>query len=267
MWGTHMATEQLALDLGDYGWETMSGRADGQGVVVGHFRDFLRSESAWTAASIFDAADRAFRDRPTCMDTNVAAIVGSTQLSPERTAAELRVMLGYANTQPIDNMVEVARTLGCLLAAMPPHTANRTSFSAWFHHVPVMLLRTAGANRRRVRFDAAHELGHLVMHRERRTSSRDDIRETEREANAFAAAFLMPVEAFEGITWKPFSWESVHQVTDRCNVNLLATLRRAHDLGFISKPVHVAANAQANSRGWKVRDPYDVLEPEPFSIG
>jgi Zn-dependent peptidase ImmA (M78 family) len=262
-----MATEQLTLDLGVYGWENMASRTDGGGAVVGHFRDFLTHNSSLIATSIYETADRAYRNRPSYFDSQVPAIVGTSQLSPERTAAELRQMLGYDAGQPIDSMVEVLRTVGCLISTMPPLVGRQTSFSAWFHQVPVVLLRAEGANQRRVRFDAAHELGHLVMHRQQVMRTADEVDRTEREAYAFARAFLMPAAAFEGIAWKPFSWDSVHQVTDRCNVNMLATLRRAYELGMISKPVIAAAYAQATRRGWKARDPYDLMDPEPFSIG
>ena len=183
----------------------MVSQANGDGAVAGHFRDFLHHKSSVIATNVYEAADRAYRGRPPRFDDQDPVIVGTSQLSPERTAAELRHVLGYDTGEPIESMVKVLDAVGCLIDAMPRLTGSQTSFSAWFHHVPVVLLRAEGANQRRVRFDAAHELGHLVMHRRQLMRTSDDVNRTEREAYAFARAFLMPAEAFDEITWKPFS--------------------------------------------------------------
>ncbi|MDQ3457377.1 MAG: ImmA/IrrE family metallo-endopeptidase [Actinomycetota bacterium] len=71
---------------------------------------------------------------------------------------------------------------------MPEHLADVDAFSFWWKGTPFVLLNTR-QSAERGRFDAVHELGHLVMH------SDYDLprgRERELEANRFAAAFLMP---------------------------------------------------------------------------
>lgn len=64
------------------------------------------------------------------------------------------------------------------------------AFSRWFGERPLVLLWADKEDKARSRFDAAHELGHLVMH-----SDPDPLdREQERQANMFASTFLMPAE-------------------------------------------------------------------------
>jgi Zn-dependent peptidase ImmA (M78 family) len=55
---------------------------------------------------------------------------------------------------------------------------------------PRVTLGTDKNDRARSRFDAAHELGHLVMHGDQIWG----LPEIEKQAHAFAAAFLMPAE-------------------------------------------------------------------------
>ena len=87
-------------------------------------------------------------------------------------------------------------------------------------------------------------------------------KEAEQEANQFAGALRIPPSAFENVGLKPFAWTSVKVISDRCNVNLLPSLRRAFDLELISRPVYTAAMADSTRRGWRARDPFDVQVPE-----
>lgn len=65
--------------------------------------------------------------------------------------------------------------------------AEVDAFSMWRQSTPFVFLNTK-KSAEHSRFDAAHELGHLVLHRHGSPQGR----EAEREANAFASAFLMP---------------------------------------------------------------------------
>ena len=46
-----------------------------------------------------------------------------------------------------------------------------------------------------MRFDAAHELGHLVLHSDDKNVL-ENMKDKEHEADRFASSFLMPKEAF-----------------------------------------------------------------------
>src|SRR5438094_162699 len=61
------------------------------------------------------------------------------------------------------------------------------AFSMWHGETPFVFLNTKKSCERS-RFDAAHELGHLVLHRHGVPQGQ----QAEAEANAFASAFLMP---------------------------------------------------------------------------
>ena len=51
----------------------------------------------------------------------------------------------------------------------------------------------------RIQFDAAHELGHILLHpksEDIEAISREEFKFLEKQANEFAASFLLPKEAF-----------------------------------------------------------------------
>jgi Zn-dependent peptidase ImmA (M78 family) len=257
-----MTTVQLALDLGPCGWAAMPGVASTDDSTGGLFRFHFRgSANVWQNSAVYAAADRAWREAPVGASA-VVQITGATALDPVRTAWEVRRHLQLGDCDPVPNLIWALRTLGCVVAEMPEGVDHISAFSCWFDETPLALVRARGATRRRVRFDAAHELGHLMMHKGRRNDQ-----EAEAEANLFASALLIPVAAFDGETLKPFAWQPIRNVAERFNVSTLAALRRAFDMGLISKPVYRAAMKDSSRRGWTRWDPYDVQEPEALRPG
>ena len=95
-----------------------------------------------------------------------------------------------------------------------------------------------------MRFDLAHECGHLVMHDGIETGCK----QTEREADAFASAFLFPRKSFasEFPTCLNFdgsiNWKKVYELKVRWKVSAKAIIFRAHFLGFINAQQYRNAN-------------------------
>ncbi|MFM9470015.1 ImmA/IrrE family metallo-endopeptidase, partial [Streptomyces scabiei] len=73
----------------------------------------------------------------------------------------------------------------------------------------------------RQRFDVAHELGHLVLHDERDMTPKDS-REREAEANAFAAAFLMPATGLHAQTMWSASIQKILAAKKHWKVSAMA---------------------------------------------
>ena len=63
---------------------------------------------------------------------------------------------------------------------------------------PLILIGTDKGSPVRWRFDVAHELGHVLLHSSLRFSAlrSEDVKLVERQAHRFAAAFLLPLDAF-----------------------------------------------------------------------
>lgn len=107
--------------------------------------------------------------------------------SPEAAAEMVRSLWALGETAT-PNMVHLLEAHGVRVFSLDTEHQEVDAFSFWRDAVPYVFLNT-GKSGERGRFDAAHELGHLVMHGHERPLSGP---EAEREANRFAGAFLMP---------------------------------------------------------------------------
>jgi Zn-dependent peptidase ImmA (M78 family) len=83
--------------------------------------------------------------------------------------------------------VTYLETKGVRIFSLSENTRTVDAFSCWRNGEPFIFLNTFKTTERS-RFDAAHELGHLVLHKHGGPNQRD----AEQQANAFASSFLMP---------------------------------------------------------------------------
>jgi Zn-dependent peptidase ImmA (M78 family) len=106
--------------------------------------------------------------------------------APEEAAGLLRAKWGIGE-RPVGNMVNLLEAHGVRVFSLAEETRHLDAYSLWRNDKPYVFLNTL-KTAEHSRFDAAHELGHLVMHRHSGSSHP----RAEYEANAFASAFLMP---------------------------------------------------------------------------
>lgn len=106
--------------------------------------------------------------------------------SPEEAAMALRAHWGIGE-RPIGNMINILEIHGVRVFSLVEETRHLDAYSFWRNDKPYVFLNTI-KTAEHSRFDAAHELGHLVMHRHTGSAHKS----AEDEANAFASAFLMP---------------------------------------------------------------------------
>ena len=85
----------------------------------------------------------------------------------------------------------------------------------------------------RQRFDAAHELAHLVLHDERDMVTADS-KQREAEANAFAAAFLMPASGLYGQSMNSASLDRIFAAKKFWKVSAMALTHRLRELSSCS---------------------------------
>lgn len=110
----------------------------------------------------------------------------SREPSPEVAAQTLRRLWGLGELA-IRNMVHLLESKGIRVFSLAVDAVEVDAFSNWKGQTPFVFLNNLKSTEHG-RFDAAHELGHLVLHRHAAPNGL----EAEREANAFASAFLMP---------------------------------------------------------------------------
>src|SRR5258706_4477730 len=108
----------------------------------------------------------------------------------ERAAITVRDLWGLGSG-PIQHVVRLLEGKGVVVVRPAIDTQNVDAFSTLIAGRPIVVLASDKKDASRSRMDAAHELGHLVMHHDAEPG-----RQTiEREAQRFAAAFLLPRDA------------------------------------------------------------------------
>ena len=107
------------------------------------------------------------------------------------------------------------------------------------------------------RFALAHELGHLTMHS---GTASDDM---ERDADAFAAALLMPADDIRP-ELRGVRFRDLGALKPRWRVSLAALIRQAHNLGAISDRQYRTFNIQLNGLpGGRQHEPGEFDPEQP----
>jgi Zn-dependent peptidase ImmA (M78 family)/DNA-binding XRE family transcriptional regulator len=159
---------------------------------------------------------------------------------------------------PIRDVVELLEQHGVLVLRTPLASVDVDAFSLPFPDRPVVVLGTDKNDRARSRFDAAHELGHLVLHGEQIWG----MNEVERQAHTFAAEFLMPREMIRKYLPERADWPTLFTLKQQWQVSLAALLMRAKTLGVMSPEEYLNAVKFASARGWRRVEPVPLGPPE-----
>ncbi|WP_200808423.1 helix-turn-helix domain-containing protein [Tistlia consotensis] len=171
---------------------------------------------------------------------------------PERAARVLREEWRLGE-KPISNMIHLLESKGVRVFSLAENTVKVNAYSLWRRDKPYMFLNTY-KSAESSRFDAAHELGHLVLHQDGGCVGR----KAESEANQFASAFLMPSADVMAVLPRAQYLPQILRAKLRWRVSLAALNFRLHKLGITSD--------------WKYRDfcieiatkGYNKSEPHPI---
>lgn len=169
---------------------------------------------------------------------------------PEAAAQLVRLRWGLGE-RPIATMVHLLEAHGVRVYSLPHAHLDLDAFCLSWEGRPFILLARQKTPERS-RFDAAHELGHLVLH------GGDVIPHgphAEAEANRFAAALLMPAAGVlaQGIT-NPTARQLL-AAKQRWSVAASAMARRFHELGLTSDWTHRNACLELARLGYRTAEP------------
>jgi Zn-dependent peptidase ImmA (M78 family)/transcriptional regulator with XRE-family HTH domain len=113
----------------------------------------------------------------------------------------------------------------------------------------------------RVRMSIAHELGHLILHEEEPDSA-----EAERQAAAFASAFLMPRADFRSECPTRLGIPELIELKRRWRCSMQSIVRRAKDIGKIDERRYANLMIQISKQGWRKQEPYPITGETPRLI-
>jgi Zn-dependent peptidase ImmA (M78 family) len=163
---------------------------------------------------------------------------------------------------PIENLTALLEDQGVLVLEAPGHSEKLDAFSAWVDGRPVVFVATEKNSASRRRWDLAHELGHLLMH----PAADAGNPQREREADAFAGAFLLPWAPFLAEYPRRLNWPHLFELKQRWGVSLAALVKHAYDLGLYSEATYRRAFSQLSRRGWRRAEPNEPSMERPVML-
>jgi len=199
-----------------------------------------------------DWIDREF-DLP---DPDVPDYQGAT---PEAAALSLRQYWGLGE-KPINNMVHLLESKGIRIFSLAENCIEVDAYSVWRGVRPFIFLNMGKSGERR-RFDAAHELAHLVLHRHAAPNGV----EAEKEAHAFAGCLLMPTGSMKTIGRVVPTLDYIIQLKKKWTVSTAAMTMRLHELGFLTYYHYNRLYVELSRKGFRTNEPFGV-KPETSQI-
>ena len=181
----------------------------------------------------------------------------------EAVAQNVRDYWGIGN-QPIPNMVNLIENNGIIVSAFDVDSDKIDAFTQ-VHDINTyrQYCVVVGNNKKsavRRNFDIAHELGHIILHSDIERLNElppDELKKLEDEANQFAAAFLMPKNAFYADLKNAVDLMSYIGLKRKWYVSIAAMLIRAKSLGRISIVEYQKMMKSMSYRKWRVQEPLD----------
>lgn len=164
---------------------------------------------------------------------------------------------------PISNVIGLLENNGVTVCRYVMEKQKVEAFSFWSGPRPFIFLSSAKQSAVRARFDAAHELGHLVLHRFVAPEDIEDpkvLKLIENEAHRFAGALLLPRQAFPNEVYTP-RLDAFRELKARWKVAIQAMIFRCKDLGIFDEAQITSLYKQISYRKWRTVEPLDDKLP------
>ena len=179
------------------------------------------------------------------------------EISSESAAIETRLEWGLAEERA-PNMIHLLELHGVRVFSLVEECRDLDAFSFWLHDVAYVFLNMQKSSEH-ARMDAAHELGHLVLHRNMRSGDR----RSEDEADAFGSAFLMPRESVLRLAPRDPSLRDVVRAKRYWGVSVAALVYRMNKLGLLSEWQYRSLYIEMSRLGYRRNEP--ASEPRETS--
>lgn len=183
----------------------------------------------------------------------------------ERLVAEVRKYWGIGSG-PIDNLQYILESNGIIVTGFNDVASDIDAFSQQIdvdgQKVYIIALAIGSKPIGRLRFDMAHELGHILMHtwgEDNENVSKDEFNAREKQANFFASALLLPRETFiRSVSAYPTNVDYYKSLKNKWKVSMQAMMYRARQLGIITDNQFQYMMRTVSKNGWRTKEPGDV---------
>ena len=208
--------------------------------------------------------------RPALPDIDVPAdfrLISGTDI--ELAAQTARDCWGL-DDHPIQDTILALENAGIPVSSLTISSDKQDGFSFYSEKlgVPFVGLNLLDASSARARFDAAHELGHALLHRNvtsEQATNKQYHKVIEDQAHRFAGAFLFPKDRFLSEV-RILSLDYLVQHKRRWGMSISAMIVRAGNLGLVDRQEMASLFRNLTRRGWRgpLREPYDDPKDSPL---
>lgn len=200
-------------------------------------RAMLEARMEWAQDIAFTLSE--FVDYPE-LNLPVRRFTDPEHITPdeiESAASECRE-LWRIGRNAVPDLALAVEGAGVILVREETGIAQIEGLSAWSDLLgrPLVLLSADKDNGYRSRFDLAHELGHLILHRHiPRPTERDRHKQLEQQAHRFAGAFLLPAETFANEVRTPVTLDDLLLLKRRWGASVAAIVMRLRALKILDE--------------------------------
>lgn len=175
---------------------------------------------------------------------------------------------------PLGNITWLLESRGFITASSDLNAASLDALSAWLEAPdarPIFLIGTEKRSAVRGRFDCAHELAHVLLHRdvEGRFLDKTSPEYTllENQAHRFASAFLFPKKSYLREVFQ-IRLEAFQAIKPKWGTSIGMLISRAKALGLIDDVECARLWKMMSKRGWRKWEPLDetIQVESPFVL-
>ena len=160
---------------------------------------------------------------------------------------------------PIDNLVSILQENGIIISKIRVGNNKIDAFSKWINSTPYVFLSIDKDSAVRSRFDIAHELCHILLHQyisKEDIECKEKLNQIEKEADAFAGAFLLPAETFSREVFSS-SLDNLVRLKERWKVSISCMINRCSILGLFTDNQVAYLKKQMTYKNYWRREPLD----------
>lgn len=181
----------------------------------------------------------------------------------ESYALNLRKKLNLG-ISPILNLTQLLESSGVIIVREESGFTSMDGVSAWIDDKPFIWVASDKASYVRSRFDIAHELGHIILHKNLLPEDCNSLKHKhiEDQANKFAGFFLMPSEAMS-TTFRHITLDTLLAQKKRWGISVAAMISQCLNSQLIDEEQALRLRKNLSFRKWRTREPFDdTMEPE-----
>lgn len=173
--------------------------------------------------------------------------------TPEAAAMAVRSDWGLGE-RPVSNMVHLLEFHGVRVFSLSEESREVDAYSFWRDRTPFVFLNTR-CSAERSRMDAAHELGHLVLHHK---GGSQRSRQAEQEAQQFGSSFLMPRGSVLARMRPGATLPQIIEAKRHWKVAAANLTYRMRELGLLTKHQYTSTFIEMSRLGYRSSEPETI---------